>query len=147
MKKRLQNFTKVALLLLGVTFILNSCTEEKYYDSTSWQTIPFTVEKADWKWDDVDECYYYEFSVPEMTSYIAEKGVITGAVLLDGTYRPLEYSYYFYDDVNKMYIEETVNFEYGKNFVRFNVKSLDLFDGTAPTYLPNKHIFKITMVW
>lgn len=149
MKTKLTNLLKITLAVCAMLLFSNSCTEEKdiYIDNpTKWHTHDFKVSKGDWKWDDKDASYFYEFSYPELTNFVATAGTVTAATLIDGTYRPLEYTTYFLNE-NGQYCAETVNFEYGTNFVRFNIVTLDLFDNAKLNFQPNTFQFKVNLSW
>ena len=150
MKKQLLNFGKIVILLFSFLFVFNSCSDDdtKYteYTETNWKTMNFTVNHNDWKWDATDECYYYEFDVPELSQFIVTDGLVDAAVLL-GSYRPLSFTANYYDQTNNVFYSEVINYEYATRSIRFNVTSSILFDNTSTAYLPQTYNFKVTLVW
>jgi hypothetical protein len=150
MKMKLGNFLKIAFILCGITLLASSCTEDKYYTDpsieTQWEITEFTINKGDWKWDENDASYYYDFDYKELTPFIAEKGAVLASTLIDGTYRPLAYTTYFINEKGQ-YCAETINYEYGAGFVRFNISTLDLFENTKINFQPNTFKFKVTLIW
>ncbi|MDH6355237.1 hypothetical protein M2132_001575 [Dysgonomonas sp. PH5-45] len=151
MKKNILSYLGITMLLLGFLFTASSCDGDPGPmgppgESTQWAILTMDVDESKWQWDPDDECYYYEFrNVSQLNRNVVENGATVAAVLLDGTYRPLPFISNFYDGGN--YITETINYEYGINFIRFNVTANDLFDNTPNTYLPPSRSFKVTLMW
>ena len=114
--------------------------------STQWKIFNLAVQQNHWQWDSVDECYFYEFPIPELTEFVVEDGAVLAQVLL-GSYRSLAFTAYYYDTGAQMYYAETISYEYTKGYIRFNVASSDLFDNTPVTYLPQEYDFKVTLMW
>ncbi|QIK59089.1 hypothetical protein G7050_04230 [Dysgonomonas sp. HDW5A] len=148
MTKKLLNLTKVALLIFSISFLLGSCTKDNYIDNpTQWDVRDFVVRENMWLWDPVDECYYCEFTHNQLTNFVAENGAVTASTLIDATFRPLAFTTYFWDEKSH-YVSETINFEYGANFIRFNITASDLFDNVnVNTFKPGEYIFKTTLIW
>ncbi len=152
MTKNLLKLTKVTLLVLSISLLFGSCTkevtEEVYMDNpTQWDVRDFVVNENMWLWDPVDECYYFQFPYSALSDFVAENGVVTVSAYIDGTFRPLAFTSYFYDEKSH-YVSETVNFEYTTNFIRFNVTASDLFDNiNVNTFKPGKYTFKATLIW
>lgn len=145
MKKQLLNFGKIVILLFSFLFVFNSCSDnDTKYIETNWKTINFTVNQNDWRWDNTDECYYYDFDVPELSQFIVTDGLVDAAVLL-GSYRPLSFTANYYDETNKVFYSEVINYEYATGSIRFNVTSSILFDNAI--YKPQTYNFKVTLVW
>lgn len=151
MTKKLLKLTKVALLIFSISFLLGSCTKEYYTNDTihetQWDVRDFVVSPNMWIWDSKDECYYCEFTHPMLSEFVAEDGAVSASAFIDGTFRPLAFTSYFYDEQSH-YVSETINFEYGTNFIRFNITASDLFDNVnVSTFKPGAYTFKTTLIW
>lgn len=152
MTRKLLNLSKIALLAFSISFLLGSCTKENFTDvyidnPTQWDARDFVVNENMWLWDSKDECYYCEFNHPLLTEFVAEEGAVSASAFIDGTFRPLAFTTYFWDEKSH-YVSETINFEYGTNFIRFNVTASDLFDNVnVSTFKPGKYTFKTTLIW
>lgn len=146
MNKKLHTISKIGLLLFAVTLLLSSCTEEKYYEDpsieTTWHTEYIDVSSSQWQWDNVDKCFYYEYkNFKKLHADLAEHGAVLAATLLNGTYRPLAFTEYYGD------YSETFNYEYGVEFIRFNVTASDLFGNAVEDYKPLSYSFKVTLIY
>lgn len=151
MTKKILNLSKIALFIFSISFLLGSCTKETFIENpaieTQWDVRDFVVRDNMWLWDPVDECYYCEFTHNQLTDFVAEDGVVSVSAFIDGTFRPLAFTTYFYD-TQSHFVSETINFEYGARFIRFNVTASDLFDNVnVNTFRPGTYTFKTTLIW
>ena len=160
MKNKFLVWTKILSFFAVTMFVFSACEgpvgppgrdgydgyDGKDGESTRWKILNLTVQQNHWQWDNVDECYFYEFPIPELTEFVVEDGAVLAQALL-GSYRPLAFTAYYYDTGAQMYYAETVSYEYTKGYIRFNVASSDLFDNTPYTYLPQEYNFKVTLMW
>lgn len=143
MKDKMFNFFKLTLILSGILLLSNSCTKEK---ENYWSVNDFTVQQKEWLWEKSDNSYFFEFTnYNELSASVANNGSVSATVLIDGTYRPLPYTTYFINEKGQ-YCAETINFEYGIKYIRFNISSLDLFDNTPVSFQPISHRFKVTLI-
>lgn len=166
MKQIFSIMTKVSIALLSALFIFSSCEGPmgpRGYDgyngqdgldgqdgaSTNWKIINYTLNTTDWLWDNVAECYYIDFDETDLTEFISEEGAVIASVYdaKSNTYKPLEFTGYYFDTGSNTYYAENISFEYYTKYIRFNVKSNDLFSGTPVTYLPASYRIKVTLMW
>jgi len=147
MSSNLYTFSKIGFFFIAMTFLLSSCTEEKYYEDpsieTTWHIEYIPVESNQWQWDNTDKCFYYEKrNFEKLHEDLAEEGAVLAATLINGTYRPLAFTEYYTEHA------ETVNYEYGVNFIRFNVTASNLFGETlGANFAPGKYDFKVTLIY
>lgn len=152
-KKLFQGIQVPLFLSLFVLFTLNSCTEDHYYEtdpSAYWDAFNLTVQNGHWGWDNSSECYFYEFVDDRISKYVVTDGVVDVKIVVDGVYKPLEYTAYYYQETGPgtgYFYSETINCEYRQGAIRFNVRASDLFDGTELTYQPKTYNFRVVLIW
>ena len=75
MQRKIIIFMKKYLFI--ATFMLALIGFTSCDGSLSSETWDLTIKKADWKWDDVNEQYYYHFDVPQITKNVLKHGTFT----------------------------------------------------------------------
>ncbi|WP_085534961.1 hypothetical protein [Massilibacteroides vaginae] len=111
-----------------------------------WDIFNLTVKGDHWAWDEDREVFYYFFDEPALTKFIAEEGSVQVAIVFDKSFHPLPFIRNLYDYDADNYVTETVSFEYGAGWIRFNFSASDLFDNLPNNYKPGTHEFKITLL-
>lgn len=147
MKKRLAGFSKIGLLLISLMFILGACNDKtEYYESRiDWDIAYKTVYPSDWvwNWQPQNQTGYYSCTInmPQFTqSLVVDGGILVAQDLGADVYRPLPYTIYDAIDPDSAIFGQTVDYEYGVNYVTIFVTYSDLADG-RPT---QNMTFKIT---
>lgn len=113
----------------------------------TWDVFEMTVEGQDWQWDKDQELFYFYFDESAISKFIAEKGSVQVAINFEKTYHPLPYVRNLYDPEKNQFVTETVSYEYGAGWIRFNFSANDLFDNLPINYKPGTHVFKVTLHW
>ncbi|MDD4515533.1 hypothetical protein [Massilibacteroides sp.] len=138
------------LPLLIITLLItlfSSCEGRDGIDGVgSWDVFEIKIEGRQWEWDPERELFYFYYEDPGITSFIATDGLVQAAIRYDDTYFPLPYTRHLYDGG---YLTETVNYEYGAGWIRFNFSASDLFDTVDDyqNYQPGTHFIKVTLLW
>lgn len=70
-------------IVLTVFFGFTSCTKE-YYDLVPNRTFIYTIQPNQWEWDNgVVNQIYYDISLPELTDYYVDQGIVSVAISVD----------------------------------------------------------------
>lgn len=152
-KKQLTLFAGV--LMLGVAFFATSCSNNDIPEVTSdWVSI--SVKATDWEW--VEENYFEENnlvegyyiaikSVPQLTNYIYNNGVITAYTAFDdGTMTALPFlkTYGYGPADDRGYYTEYISFDFYVGEIVFVLEVSDL--QRADDYLIDR-VFEVRMAW
>lgn len=140
------------ITILTVLFVSSSCEgpmgpQGQPGEGNNWKIIPLDAQKGRWQWDNEEKVYFQEFSLPELTKFIAEEGHVGAAIREGDTFFPLEYTFHFKDENSGKYYSETVKYDYWPGHVRINVSGSDIFDDSALDYQPQTYQIKITLLW
>jgi hypothetical protein len=140
-------------VVLVMFAFLASCTtneiyEEYYNVNTFSKNYTVTASLNMWSVGTDDESgiyYYYEVSVPELTQYIYDKGIMQAFVFLnDGNVSPLPFEDFWVDPDDGYKWTEQVTCEFRPGFVTFILK----YDDHAPvTPSYNEYKFNVRFQW
>lgn len=152
--KRKQLMLFAGMLMLGMAFFATSCSDDSPEITSDWVSI--SVRATDWEWveeNDLGEGYYMaRKSVPELTNYIYNNGVITAyTVFDDGTMTALPFlKSYGYDvqypdgTIGREYYTEYIGFDFYVGEIIFVLEVSDL--QRADDYLIDR-TFEVRMAW
>ena len=145
MKTKILSFLMISFLI----GLFTSCEgpmgpEGPAGEGITWRVFPMTVKGDHWQWDADREAYYYFFEESQISKFVATDGLVQVAIEDGDAYYPLPYTRHLYDND---FITETVSYEYGPGWIRFNFSASDLFDNTPNNYKPGTHTFKVTLLW
>ncbi|MDR1517633.1 MAG: hypothetical protein LBS52_06035 [Dysgonamonadaceae bacterium] len=148
MKKKLL-FFELIIFTLGFVY---SCSADDEPDAY-FNRVSISVKSTDWTWvynkNYANEGYFIATkSVPEITDYIFDYGVVTFyTVFEDGVKSALPYSrtigYTFDGSTDRGYYTENVSCEFYPGKVSFIIETSDLKE----TELDLSRVFEIGMVW
>ncbi|GAB6010510.1 hypothetical protein [Viscerimonas tarda] len=154
MKKKLFFWTNISLLFLGVLMFSASCSDDNDSriipdESAYWDKRTIVVTPQQWLWDSEQECYFYSERVPWLDSFIASDGIVIALINNSGTYKPLPFTANYYEPANPggYFYSETIDYEYGASYIRFNVKESLLFSDTDQYYVPGTYEFQLRLIW
>ncbi|NDW08344.1 hypothetical protein [Dysgonomonas sp. 520] len=90
MKKRLQDFGKITVMLLASLFIFSACEgptgppgrDGQDGAETIWKIADFTVKSNQWEWNEDDKTYRFIGDLPALNEDFYEDGGILGFVYL-----------------------------------------------------------------
>ena len=157
MTKKLLNLTKVALLIFSISFLFGSCTKEYYTNDVYIDNpivinfVPFTVKKADWKWNPEESRYEYFIAFPELTKHMYDNGVINASIFrIDElnnieVQTPLPYVKHWLDG-NKISFTEVISYDisYEDKSIGFYIQSSKM----APDEEAKKdYEFKVSVIF
>ncbi len=148
--KRKQLTLFAGMLMLGMAFFATSCSNDDTPEVTSdWVSI--SVRATDWEWveeNDLGEGYYIAIkSVPQLTNYIYNNGVITAYTIFDdGTMTALPFlkSYGYGPADDRRYYTEYIGFDFYVGEIVFVLEVSDL--QRADEYLIDR-TFEVRMAW
>jgi hypothetical protein len=155
MKKKLSAFSGIGLFVISALFLFGGCTEDRIIDNpgyeTQWTVFDITVSQGQWKFEDGGEyaMYYCEKNDSRFTAAIVDNGgVLVDRVIDNSFYRRLPVTEYLYSD-SFGYYNETLDYEYGPGWIRFNLKRTDLFDSPihSGSNAPTDMTFKVTLFY
>lgn len=146
--KRKQLMLFAGMLMLGMAFFATSCSD----DSPTFNSdqISITVSANEWEWSNIDpeiegEGYFVvRKSVPQLTRYIFDNGVISVyRVLDDGVMVGLpSLGTYGYGTTERDYYTEYIGYEFNPGEITFFIETTDLSEG-----YPSDMNFELRMVW
>ena len=154
MNKKLQLFTKVSFILLGI-LMLNSCEGEKYYPveeiyyndpSANWKIEYITVgnqgsnAQNKWVWDGDSKTYRCVIPLPELYDVVYDDGVIL-AYTFFGEYEYNETQYILPFHKNGANITYEVSYDLDST-ICFFIKRDD-----GEQIAPGEFIFKVVLLW
>lgn len=143
-----------AAMLLFVALGTASC--EKDVEGSYFVTEYFTVEAADWIWNDLYQRYEYAFPYNRIDNYVYEQSPVTTGVYVmedgfDDRGRPVRYEVLKPMPFVQSYMEsptvkytETISFDISPGWITFFVQASDLSD--ADQYLAT-YDFKVSVFY
>ncbi len=152
--KRKQLSLFAGVLMLGMVFFATSCSDDSPEVTSDWVSI--SVKATDWEWveenyfeeNNLAEGYYIAIkSVPQLTNYIYNNGVITAYhAFNDGTMTALPFlkTYGYGPADDRGYYTEYISFDIHVGEIVFILEASDLQQ--ADEYLMDR-TFKVRMVW
>mgnify|MGYP004702146159 CR=1 FL=1 len=129
-----------ALILL----LTPSCVEEPVVSNTI-RVIPLSVTSTQWvrvpEKDGLNHYYMATFTVPEISNYIYNNGVINMYRTYDNSTQPLPVVLHQENEQGNRWTQ-TIDYEYKPGIVQVFVTNSDFFD-----VVPTAMNFKVTMIW
>ncbi len=155
MKRNVFTSLFAAILLLGVTFGVTSCSNNDDIAETQWKVIPISIKKADWKWNATEGQYEAIVNLPELTQFVFNEGAAMAYVKFNAnTKAPLpyskSYSYEYTGEDGKTYTgyyteHIQCDFQLGSpSTVAFYIEASDL--QRVDAYLEDRN-FEVVLIW
>ena len=137
----MKNIFKTSLFVSLFAVFAVSCVEEQYIDNDVWSFAKeYDVSTEKWLYDDVDDLFYYDVHIKELTNQIYNEGILAGYFVYfvnnNKVDSPLPYSQFFIDSSGYQWsYQYTCEFSPGKVTFIFRDSDYAVSNPPACTFL------------